>query len=90
MVDFDPKVKGYPEIGNLRRAYENGWNEIQEFLDTSGYKLGEWTNDTEPPIFTPLSLSSEQVLAAYFEIDMEQVDVEHQAFLNYIHTPPGR
>ncbi len=52
---------------------------IGEFIELGGYTLCTWPDDCLEP--RPVTLSINDVLAKYFEIDMKALELEKQAML---------
>lgn len=70
--------KKYPEHAKLRKIHDKS-QVIGEFLDFSGYDLCEFdpsTGDLEP-----VSGRIEEILAKYFEIDLDAPEQEKQTML---------
>lgn len=63
-------------------------NEIGEFLDWLGYEkgwhLGEYDPDSLSGRMYPVQQPFEKILAEYFEIDLNKVEDERRAILEYI------
>lgn len=69
----------YPEHEKLSAVREQS-QAIGEFLDTSGYTLCEWHD--EGAEFYPVHASIERVLAAYFDINLDEIETEKRQMLD--------
>lgn len=80
----------YPESAKMLAVKEQS-QVIGEFLDSSKYVLAEYVTVTYPNMLTerrhtatelrPVVTPIEQILAAYFEIDLDKVEEEKRAML---------
>jgi len=69
----------YPECEKLK-AISDKSNTIGRFLDSqTQYVLCQWDDKHER--YRPVHESLEQILAKYFDIDMEKVETERRAML---------
>lgn len=77
----------YPELTKMGKVQEQS-QIIGEFIEESGWVLAEWSNiETEYGGYEklmPVSLSIEQILARYFNIDLQAVERERRAILDSI------
>lgn len=71
-------MSDYPECEKLK-AISDKSNAIGQFLDESDYTLCKW--DEKHERYWPVHESIEQILAKYFDIDMEKVETERRAML---------
>lgn len=78
-------AEDYPELAKMSRVREAS-QAIGEFIETSGLVLSEWVEveGYRDPHLMPISLSIEQVLAKYFDIDLNKVEKERRAILRDI------
>jgi hypothetical protein len=75
----------YPEHAKQEAVIEQS-QAIGEFLDTSGFVLAEFReiDGHDEPKLMPVGRSIEQVLAEYFEIDLNKIEAEKRDMLEHI------
>jgi hypothetical protein len=88
----------YPEHDRLA-AIQHESQAIGEFLEMGGYTLCELRTFTEPlddepngrtyetrPQFAPVTKSIQQILADWFQIDLNKIEAEKRAMLDAIRS----
>jgi hypothetical protein len=70
-----------PECERLS-AITDEWNAVAQFLDNSEFSLCEWSDRNNQ--YVPVHKTLTQVLAEYFDIDMDKVEAERSALLEEI------
>lgn len=78
-----------PECEKLSKVSEES-NKIARFLnwlqDKKDYDICEYSGNDWAGYFNPVDLSTEQLLAEYFEIDLNKVEDERRALLDWIRS----
>lgn len=77
--------ESYPEHEKLKLISDQS-DTIGEFLESAGYVLAQY-QDVEgyrDPMLLPVSTTTQQILANYFEIDLKKIQQEKQHMLAQI------
>lgn len=84
-----------PELDKQSQIIDSGDTAVvQDFLDwltSRGYVIAEWAEThqtlTEPvETLQPLYSGPEQLMADYFEIDLDKIDAERRSLLDYLRS----
>lgn len=83
-----------PELDRQKLARDKGHSQvIGEFLDWLGARavvLAQYHEDGDDlyELLVPVGKNIEQWLAEYFEIDLNKIEKERQALLDYVRSKP--
>lgn len=77
----------YPEHDKLQKIQAES-QAIGAFLDTGGYVLAQYHQDDDDDTerLYPVGKGIDRVLADYFEIDLDVIEMEKRAMLNAIRS----
>lgn len=80
----------YPEHAKMAAVMEES-QIIGYFLENSPYTLAEYRQFAEfdEPVLTPVVMSTERILAAYFQIDLDKIEAEKRQMLDEIRAANG-
>lgn len=83
-IRFEPTYPEHEKMAAVRVESEA----ISQFLDTTPYILAEMVQfeDREDPQLVPVAKSINQILAAYFDIDLDKIEQEKRAMLDQIRS----
>jgi hypothetical protein len=73
--EFDKRYPQHAKADDVKDARQA----IGEFIETGGYTLCKWPEDSLHP--QPTHQSINEVLAGYYEIDLKALEQEKQAML---------